>query len=225
MTATTSRPTPDVNLDAIRASLSTAVLSDALDAIGLRSQCLGTGLLLLEPGDMIAGYAFPVQIERVSQAPERPFLGLIAALDAIHPDEVFITPTGRARDIAVWGELLSTACLRRGAAGAITDGLIRDTKSIRQLGFSVASAGTIPYDSMGRHEIVAHRVPCTIDGVVITPGDLVVADMDGVVVVPRSVADEVVAAALTKRASEREFRAAVAAGTSAAEAFATYEVL
>jgi regulator of RNase E activity RraA len=222
---TASTPATRVDLGAIRASLSSAVLSDALDGIGLRSQCLATGLAPLNASEMIVGYAFPVRIERVTEAPARPFVGLIAALDAIGRDEVFITPTGRARDIAVWGELLSTACLRRGAAGAITDGLIRDTRSIRQLGFPVSSAGTIPYDSMGRHEIVAHRVPCTIDGVDIVPGDLVIADMDGVVIVPRGVAGDVVAAALTKRASEREFRTAVASGTSAADAFAAFGVL
>jgi regulator of RNase E activity RraA len=216
---------PGLDLAAVRERLSSAVISDALDGIGLRSQCLGPGIVPLETEQFIVGFAFPVQIERVDTAPSRPFQGLVAALDAIGPDEVFVTPTARARDIAVWGELLSTASQRRGAAGAITDGLIRDTRSIRRLGFPVASAGTIPYDSMGRHEIAAHRVPCVIDGVQIEPGDLVVADADGVVVVPRNVAREVIDAALAKRSSEHEFRAAVANGMGATEAFATFGVL
>ncbi len=223
----TSRPEPSSELDlsAIREGLTSAVISDALDAIGLRHQCLRVGLTPLDPAQVIAGYAFPVAIERVTGVPETPFTGLVAALDAIGPDEVFVTPTGRAVDIAVWGELLSTSSQRRGAAGAITDGLIRDTRAIRAMGFPVSSAGTIPYDSMGRHEIVAHGVSCVIDGVQIRPGDLVVADVDGVVVVPQGVMAQVVEAAFAKRATERGFRAAVAAGMGATEAFATFGVL
>jgi len=220
-------PTAEQRLDLsnIRQQLNSAVISDCLDAIGLRHQCLGAGLSMLMPDQIIVGYAFPVTIERVEAIPEHPFAGLVAALDAIGADEVFITATGRANDIAVWGELLSTASMNRGAAGAITDGLVRDTRAIRELGFPVCSAGTIPYDSMGRHEISAHKVPVKIDGVEIQPGDLVVADSDGVVVVPRALVDEVIAAALAKRSSEREFKAAVRDGMSATNAFATFKVL
>jgi len=226
MTVTTCRtPAPTLDLPRIRQHLNTAVISDCLDSVGLRNQCLAAGLSLLDPNQVIVGYAFPVAIERVQAAPARPFEGLVAALDAIATDEVFITPTGRARDIAVWGELLSTASMNRGAAGAITDGLVRDTRAIRQLGFPVCSAGTIPYDSLGRHEIVAHRVPARIDGVNIEPGDLVMADSDGVVVVPRSLAVDVTLAAFAKRSSEREFKTAVGDGMSATTAFATFGVL
>ncbi len=224
MSAASTTPV-GIDLVAVRERLSSAVISDALDAIGMRSQCLGPGIAPLDPEQVIVGYAFPVEIERVRTAPMHPFRGLVAALDAIAPEEVFITPTGRARDIAVWGELLSTASQCAGAAGAITDGLIRDTRAIRRLGFPVSSAGTVPYDSLGRHEIAAHRVPCVIDGVKISPGDLVVADADGVVVVPRAVAGQVIEAALNKRVSENDFRAAVANGMGATEAFATFGVL
>lgn len=214
-----------LDLDAIRSQLSSAVISDCLDAVGLRHQCLGTGIKPLEPDQIIAGYAFPVQITRVDAVPDQPFRGLVAALDAIEADEVFVTPTGRATDIAVWGELLSTACQRRGAAGAITDGLVRDVRATRRLGFPVAAAGTIPYDSMGRHEVVAHRVPARLDGVLVNPGDLVVADVDGVVVVPGEHAPSIIEAAFTKRAVERQFRAAVADGMGATAAFARFGVL
>lgn len=214
-----------VDLARIRAELGSAVVSDMLDAVGLRHQCLGAGLSPLDQNSVIAGYAFPVSIRRVVDIPETPFGGLIAALDAIGRDEVFITPTQRARDIAVWGELLSTACIARGAAGAITDGLVRDTRQVRGLGFPVVSAGTIPYDSMGRHEIDEHRVPCVIDGVRIEPGDLVVGDSDGVVVVPSERMVAIVDAAFSKRTSELEFRHAVADGMLASEAFRAFGVL
>jgi 4-hydroxy-4-methyl-2-oxoglutarate aldolase len=214
-----------VDLARIRLELGSSVISDMLDAVGLRHQCLAAGLSPLDPDTVIAGYAFPVSIRRVVDVPLAPFRGLVAALDEIESDEVFITPTQRARDIAVWGELLSTACLARGAAGAITDGLVRDTRQVRSLGFPVVSAGTIPYDSMGRHEIDEHRVPCVIDGVQIEPGDLVVADADGVVVVPRTRMVGIVDAAFSKRSSELMFRRAVADGMPASEAFRSFGVL
>ncbi|QOR70835.1 RraA family protein [Ruania alkalisoli] len=214
-----------VDLDVVRRELTAAVLSDVLDQQGLRHQALGAGLTLLDQDTTIAGYAFGVHIQRVYDVPAEPFAGLVAALDAIGPDEVFITPTQRATDIAVWGELLSTVCQRRGAAGAITDGLVRDVRAVRELGFPVISGGTIPYDSLGRHEILAHRVPCLIDGVRIEPGDLVVADSDGTVVVPRAIAAWTVQSALQKRRGEHAFRDAVRQGMSATEAFARFGVL
>ncbi|GAB3397305.1 RraA family protein [Humibacter soli] len=214
-----------IDLDLVRGELGSAVLSDTLDSRGLRHQCLASGIAPLETDTVLAGYAFPVTLRRVYDVPETPFEGLVEALDAIGRDEIFVTPTQRARDIAVWGELLSTACQARGAAGAITDGLVRDTRQVRRLGFPVFSAGTIPYDSMGRHEVDRHGVPCVIDGVRIEPGDLMVGDSDGVVVVPSGIAGEVVEAALAKRASELEFRQAVADGMPATLAFRTFGVL
>ncbi|WP_432969795.1 RraA family protein [Dactylosporangium sp. CA-233914] len=164
-------------------------------------------------------------MRRVYDVPETPFAGLLAALDAIGRDEVFVTPTARARDLAVWGELLSTCCGARGAAGALTDGLVRDCGAIEALGFPVAAAGTIPYDSKGRHEIVGHRVACSIDGVRIEPGDLVFADLDGCVITPRAHIARVVGAALEKQADEHLFRDAVAAGMPAVVAYDKFGVL
>jgi len=78
------RPRPaTVDLELIRNHLSSAVVSDCLDAIGLRQQCLSAGIRPLESDQVIAGYAFPVQIERVDHVPDEPFRGLVAALDAI----------------------------------------------------------------------------------------------------------------------------------------------
>ena len=118
-------------IEKARDHLGSAVVSDVLDAAGFRRQCLGPGLSPLERDHVIVGTAFPVAIQRVFDIPEAPFAGLLAALDAIGPGDVFVTPTQRATDIAVWGELLSTASGRRGAVGAITDGLIRDTRAVR----------------------------------------------------------------------------------------------
>lgn len=217
--------TPDIDLVRVRTELTSAVVCDVLDAIGLRHQALGTGITALNHDSVLAGFAFPVAIQRVYDVPAEPFRGLVAALDAIDQDEIFVTPTARATDIAVWGELLSTVSRGRGAAGALTDGLVRDSRQIREMGFPVFSTGTIPYDSKGRHEIVAHRVACDIDGVRITPGDLIIADSDGVVVVPVEHATTAVRAAFDKRGSEHLFRDAVLGGMTATAAYAKFGVL
>lgn len=223
--ASAPAPRPAVDLARVRAELNATVICDGLDSIGLRNQALAHDIAPLEQDKVLAGFAFPVATQRVYDIPDAPFSGLVAALDSIGPDEVFVTPTARATDIAVWGELVSTVSARGGAAGALTDGLVRDTRQIRGLGFPVHSCGTIPYDSKGRHEIVAHRVACVIDGVRIEPGDLIFGDCDGVVVVPHAVVEQVVADAFAKRASEHQFLDAVLDGSTATAAYERFGVL
>lgn len=222
---TPTRARPDIDLRQVRNLLTSPVISDSLDSLGFARQCLDTGLVAVNVGTVMAGWAFPVRIERVYGVPAEPFRGLLAALDALGADEIFITPTHRARDIAVWGELLSTAAIARGAAGALTDGLIRDTAAIRSLGFPVFSAGTIPLDSKGRHEIIEHGIPIVLDGIRIEPGDLIIADGDGVVVVPEAVVEEVIREALAKRTTENLFRDAVAGGMLTTDAYKKFGVL
>jgi len=205
--------------------LTSSVISDTLDSFGCARRCLDTGIAAVIDGTVMAGWAFPVRIERVFDVPAAPFQGLLSALDALSTDEIFVTPTQRARDIAVWGELLSTAAIARGAAGALTDGLIRDTAAIRSLGFPVFSAGSIPLDSRGRHEIIEHGIPVVVDGIRIEPGDLIVADSDGVVVVPEAIVEEIVTQALAKRATENLFRDAVAEGMLTTDAYERFGVL
>ena len=211
---------------AIPAGLRSALVSDALDSIGLRAQCLGPDLVPLDPAHVLVGRAFPVTVEVVDGPAERPYQGLLRALDAVAAGDVFIHPSaGRSSRAAVWGELVSTACQAKGVAGALTDGLIRDTERIRRLGFPVVSRGTLPCDVDGRLEVVAHGEPIEIDGVGIRPGDLVVADADGVVIVPAEVEEQVVEIALTKAGRESGFRDAVAAGMAPSAAFARFDVL
>jgi 4-hydroxy-4-methyl-2-oxoglutarate aldolase len=114
---------------------------------------------------------------------------------------------------------------RLGAAGAICDGNIRDVGRLRNLGFPVFARGTIPTDINGRLEVTGPAKSITVAGVLVTAGDLVVADDDGVVVVPAAVADDVITRALEKASGESDFREAVEAGLSASDAFAKFGVL
>ena len=174
---------------------------------------------------VMMGYAFPVQLEVVEVAPEVPYIGLLKALDAVGKDQVYVSPTNRYGHGSLWGELLSTACAFKGVAGTLTDGPVRDVALTRELGFKVFGVNSSPLDINSRYEVIAHDVPGVIDGVTINPGDLIVADLDGVVVVPKDVIEEVVRRVEEKNAGENQFRKAVKEGMSPSAAFAKYGVL
>jgi 4-hydroxy-4-methyl-2-oxoglutarate aldolase len=204
--------------------LRSSLLSDSLDRAGRRSQCLAPDIVPLS-GNRVEGRAFPLVLERVSRPAEPPYRGLLAALDAVPAGAVVVVPGGRAEDAALFGELMATACLARGAAGAVCQGFVRDLADVRALGFPLFGCGTVPYDLDGRLEVVGHGVAIEVDGVLVEPGGLVVGDEDGVVVVPPDVEAEVVAAAREKASREDEFRAAVAAGMPPSEAYERFGVL
>lgn len=214
-----------IDLNHLRQIFSAALASDCLDHLGYRNQVLASDIQMISGEGVMMGYAFPVRLEVVDVAPEIPYVGLLAALDAIGKDQVYVTPSGRLRRASLWGELLSTACAFKGVAGALTDGPVRDVSRTRSMGFKVFGVETSPLDINSRYEVVAHNVPCLIDGVTINPGDLIVADVDGVTVIPAEVIDEVVRLVEEKNSGEGEFRTAVKEGMSPSAAFAKFGVL
>lgn len=211
-------------LSEIRDELYTAVLSDVLDAKGFRGQAFGVGISPMTSAQRLVGRAFPVLVGEAFTLPERPYERLIESLDAIDENEVFITNALSDR-AAFWGELLSNACLARKGAGAVVDGWVRDVERIEPLGFPVFARGRLPKDSLGRFEVLAYRVPVECCGVRVEPGDLVMADSDGVVVVPQAVEKEIVAEALTKVRGENAVREGIRQGKSLRSLFDTYGVL
>ncbi|MFW5834653.1 MAG: RraA family protein, partial [Pseudomonadota bacterium] len=132
---------------------------------------------------------------------------------------------GPTERIGPWGELLSTAARARGAAGCVTDGLVRDVRQIRRMGFPVFAGGIGPLDSKGRGMMMTRDVPVMCAGVEVHPGDLVVADVDGVVVVPRALEKAAIEAALAKADAEDRTREELKAGARLADVFARYGVL
>jgi regulator of RNase E activity RraA len=216
-----SAPAPAVPAALARSAL----LADALDALGLRAQCLRPGLAPLDPSSRIAGRALTVALAPARAVPDEPYRGLLAMLGAVRPGDVVVVATGRSDAAAVWGELTSSSCVARGAAGLVTDGLCRDVEQVRALGFPVFARGTSPLDVDGRLDFGPHGVPVEVDGVAIAPGDLVVADVDGVVVVPAGVAPDVLRRAGEKAGREEELRLAVLGGEPIGEAFRRLRVL
>lgn len=155
----------------------------------------------------------------------RPYELELKAVDSCQPDDVIIAAAGGSTRSGLWGELLSTAARRSGCVGVIVDGAVRDVVKMAAMGFAVFARGTSPYDSRDRNRVIDVDVAVEIDGVRFGPGDLVVADVDGVVVVPRSVEGEAIAAAWEKVNAENVVRDAIAGGMGAGEAFKKYGVL
>ncbi len=201
-----------------------AQVADALDASGLRHQAVG-GLARYAGSGTLIGPAFTMACAPADGRQGERYSGLLAALDAVGRGEVVVVASGPSDRAAVWGELLTAVCLARAAAGTVTDGLIRDSAQIAALGYPVFAAGTLPLDIDGRLDIVAHRVPVTVGGIAVAPGDTIVADDDGMVVVPSAIADDVLGRAAAKARDEIAFRDAVARGGSATETFRRLGVL
>jgi regulator of RNase E activity RraA len=220
VTATFERPADWVGR---LAQLYTPVVADVLDRLGHRNQCPRADIRPLAPTHRCAGFARTVHmIPAPTIDPPQPYQGEMEAVDALGADDVLVVSTC---DWSIWGELLSTAALYRGCRGIVIDGYTRDTRAILDLGFPVFCRGIHPADSLGRTDVDARDVPIECGGVQVHPGDLILADHDGVVVVPRGIAEEVLAKAEEKVRGENLVRQKLAEGMSVREAFRRYGVL
>jgi 4-hydroxy-4-methyl-2-oxoglutarate aldolase len=207
------------------AVLHPAVVSDCLDALGYREQVMAPEIRPLAADMRLAGVAATVRIVPDDGVPaERSewYRGTIAAVDALEPGDVLVASPC---DAAIWGELLATASKRRGARGVIADAYARDTLALIDMGFATFVRGIHCADSLGRIRVEEAGVPIECGGVEVHPGDFVLADHDGAVVVPATVAGEAIRLAEEKVAGENHVRDALANGMPVAEAFRTYGLL
>ena len=214
-----------LDFEAIERKLYSAVISDILDSLGYRNQTMDPLIRPLVNDMVVAGIAKTVMAADVHRLPEKPYAKQIEVLDQIKPGEIFVATLNGSHRSAFFGELLSTATRARGGRGAVIDGLSRDSKKIIEMGFPVFSRGFRPTDSLGRNEVMEYDVPISCGGVTVNPGDLIFADMDGVVVVPSPLIEEVITKALDKVGAENLVRTAIQNGMKVAEAWEKFGVL
>jgi regulator of RNase E activity RraA len=218
----------DGQRERIVATLYSAVLSDVMDGLGLTNQALKPFVRPLDEQLVLFGRARTgLYMPRYQALPgEDPYDVEIALVDDLQPGDVAVFACNGPTDrIAPWGELLSTAAQVRGAAGCVTDGLVRDVKPIRAMGFPVFHGGIGPLDSKGRGKMMEMDCKVVCAGVELAAGDYVFGDCDGVVVVPRAAAEEVIAKALEKVAAEDRTRDELRAGRSLRDVFDSFGVL
>lgn len=221
----TSRQNPP--LPANWEQLFAAVLSDALDAVGLRSQAMQPHIRPLDEQLKLCGRARTGIYMETAYVQEgtNPYELEIAIVDDLKPGDIAVFACGGSSRIAPWGSLLSTAARARGAAGCVTDGFVRDILEIRSLQLPVFHGGIAPLDSKGRGQIQATDVPVICGGVMVAPGDLVFGDADGVVVVPQAVEADVLRVAFEKINGEHHSMRELRAGAYLRDVYAKYGVL
>jgi len=209
-------------------NLSAAVLSDVMDVLGLMNQAMQPFVRPLDESLVLAGRARTglYMLAYEVRDGENPYEIEIALVDDLKPGDVpVLACNGPTQRIAPWGELLSTAAQVRGAAGCITDGLVRDVRQIREMRFPVFHGGIGPLDTKGRARMVQRNVPVECAGVKVRDGDIVFGDVDGVVVVPQERAAEVLARANEKVAGEGRTRDELRQGRLLREVFEKYRIL
>jgi 4-hydroxy-4-methyl-2-oxoglutarate aldolase len=216
---------PTITLDAMRRHFYSAVVCDALDAEGHPFQSPRVPLRPWTVSGVLVGRCKTTLWADMAHSDPNPYDLELRAVDTCTTDDVLIAAAGGSERSGIWGELLTTAAMARGCIGAIVDGTIRDVRKIRELGFPLFARGTSLYDSKDRQRVIDLDVTVEIAGVRFAPGDLVVADEDGVVVVPRAIEERVVGRAWEKVHAENEVRDALRGGMLASEAFKKYGVL
>lgn len=209
--------------------LNAAVLSDTLDSLGLMQQAMKPFMRPLDDTLVLVGRARTGLYMPVYAPPapgENPYEVEIALVDDLQPGDVAVLACdGPTERIAPWGELLSTASAARGAAGCVTDGLVRDVKQIRAMRFPVFCGGIGPLDTKGRARMVERDVPVVCAGVAVQRGDLVFGDVDGLVVIPQAAEQEVLRRALEKVRGEDQSREALQRGEKLADVFRRLGIL
>ena len=142
-----------------------------------------------------AGVALTVQLKKEENHDPDALQGMLTAIDQGGPNSVYVMVVENGVDIAGMGGLMGTAMAARNFSGAVIDGGVRDVAYLQKIGFPVFALGVVPSTSVSHYRFAGTNVPVVCDGVAVNAGDFIVADADGVVVVPRAQAAEVLAVA------------------------------
>lgn len=211
--------------DQLQRELYTAVVSDVLDRLGYRHQAMDARIRPVWSGAVTIGRAHTMLTSDRHVTLDDPYGLEIEAIDAIPASGVLVASTNRSEHTCIWGELLSTACQAHGGRGAIIDGYTRDVRAIEAMRFPVFATGMRPVDSAGRSTVVSYGEPVEVGGVLVHPGEIVIADVDGIVVIPREAEEDAISAAREKVAGENAMRDYLRAGNSLRSAFDRFGIL
>lgn len=216
-----------------RTELYSAVVGDVMDLMGYTHQFLPQKIQPLRDNMVVAGRAMPVLEAdddggegpgRVNELFNQPFGLMLRALDDLQKNEVYVC-TGSSPNYALWGELMSTCAMNRGAVGAVVNGYSRDTKGILNLNFPTFSYGRYAQDQRPRGKVVDLRCTIKMGPVTIRPGDIIFGDLDGVCVVPREIEKEVLDGAWEKAHGERQVFDAIKGGMGAQESWDKFGIM
>ncbi len=194
------------------APLATTTVSDALDRLGIAGQCLG--LKPLDHGFRVCGRAFTMRTLPVATQ-----AGTVGDyIDDVPPGSIVVIDNAGRADMTVWGDILTFVASKRGIGGTVIDGVCRDVSRSLELKYPIFCRGWSMRTGKDRVQLDGLNVDVSIGGARVSPGDLLLGDADGVVVVPREREVEIVAVAKSIEDAEERIREAVASGMRLDEA-------
>lgn len=202
------------DLNEAKNSLYSGILCDVLDGLGYRNQALSNAISGLTDETVIFGPAFTSIGTQVYSMPENPLIAQTRVVDRLGEGEIYVLVTRGEYNCAVFGELFATAVKQRKGAGVLLDAYARDIKELKKMDFPLFYRGKSPLTSKGRCEINECQIPVTLDGVTIHPGDYIFGDVDGVVVIPKGLIDEVLKRAYALIQDENRVRDGLLNGDS-----------
>jgi 4-hydroxy-4-methyl-2-oxoglutarate aldolase len=205
--------------------LTTAILSDSLDAAGARGQVMWASIGPVTSGSRVAGRARTVCFEPSEEDSDDPYGAAMSFIDSLAPGTVAVVATGGDERTAYWGELFSASAKGHGAVGTIVDGPVRDVAKVRKVGYDLFAPSFRPLDYRARMRVVSMGRPVECGGVSVAPDDLVMGDEDGVVVVPRAVETEVLTRAMARATAESNVLDELLGGASLREVWERWHVL
>lgn len=208
------------DLEELKKVLYCGILCDVLDQKGFRNQALSGDVMGLTDQTVIFGPAFTSIGTEVYSMPDDPLTAQCKIVDQLGPGEIYVLVARGNRNCAVFGELFATAVKGRGGAGVLIDHYARDLKALKKMDFPLFYKGRNPLTSKGRCEINECQIPVIFDGVTINPGDWIFGDIDGVVVIPKQVFEDVIDAAMATIRKEDMVRDRLQHGTSLQQAYA-----
>jgi 4-hydroxy-4-methyl-2-oxoglutarate aldolase len=203
-----------------------AVFSDILDEMGHRSQAVSPDTLIRPLCETFVSAGRAVTLLNAPDTnEEEPYDLVIKCIDSLSPGSVLVT-TGKVHlTTGIMGELTATALRVKKCRGAIVNGYTRDSRKLIQMGYPTFAWGSSPIDTTGRVRVVDYNLPLTIGGVKVSPGDLVFADLDGIIVIPKSVETEVIDRVLDRVSTENAVRRELREGKSMSDVWSRYRVL
>ena len=197
--------------------LSSPVVYDILDKMGYPHQILSSEIHPLAPDMMVAGPAFTVKGGDTASGAPAAAVSSFQMFRDLYPGCVIVMDMGHHRQSGPWGENTSLTAKMRGAQGIVLEGATRDANQVVALGFPCFCSFVTPVFGEGRYRMAAFQIPVTMPGhltetVLVRPGDFIVGDRDGIIVVPRELAEDVLLACERLEEVEKEIRAELEAG-------------
>jgi 4-hydroxy-4-methyl-2-oxoglutarate aldolase len=203
--------------------LYTGIVADVLDNYGYKDQTLHRSIKPIDRKISAAGIAYPA-VGRANRSVDnniqiQRFLEMLEKV----PEQSMLVMNANDTVSSHIGELTTTALANQGCRGVVVEGGLRDTEFILEQDYPVFTQYRIPSDSVPRWELIDSNTTTVIGGVSVSPGDIVVGDIDGIVVVPQEITVDVLTDAEAERETEDQVRAAIEEGSTPLEAFEEYD--